>query len=128
MGGRGLPKHEQLLPPRGKAVSNQRIQEMMNHSHQILEIADLRNEASQNSSSLGFQDIWSPGSPPSLQLASAPSGLQPSSMALGHGSPGLLGHMLIPSQPVPLLPWLQTPTLLMSPTPHVLIQRTLSSS
>lgn len=60
---------------------------MMNHSHQILEITDLRNEASRNSSSLGFQDIWSPGSPPGPWLAPAPLALQPSTVAVGHGSP-----------------------------------------
>lgn len=72
VGGQGLPKHQQLLP-RGKAVSNHRIQKIMNHSHQILEITDLRNETSRNSSSLGFHDICSFGSPPGPQLTPAVS-------------------------------------------------------
>lgn len=50
---------------------------MMNHSHQILEIVHLRHEASQNSSSLGFQAVGFPGSPP------AP--------AAGHSPPARLG-------------------------------------
>ena len=88
MGRAGAPRAPTIFPPQGKAVSNHRIQEMMNHSHPILEIVDLRREASQNSSSLGFQDISFPGSPPAPAARRGPParlGLTPASrLALSH--------------------------------------------
>lgn len=72
-------------PTRREAASNHRIQEMMTHSHQILDITGLRNEASRNSSSLGSQDICCPGSPLGPRLAPVVSNAA-SSVAVGHSS------------------------------------------
>jgi hypothetical protein len=74
LGRAGAPHAPRLLLPQGKAVSNHRLQEMMTHSHQILEIVDLRHETSRNSSALDIQDISFPGFPPAPAALHSPPG------------------------------------------------------
>lgn len=116
MGGRGPDQH--VFPPSGKAVSNHRIQETMNHSHQLSEMTDLRTETSRNSSFPGLQGICSPG--PRLAPAFSSAALR---AAGGHSSPasavGAGGRLLARSPcAVPPVLWFQTPTPPMPPVPR----------
>ena len=120
------PEH-QVFPPRGKAVSNHKIQEMMNHSHRLLEITDLRTETSRNSSSPSLQDVCSPGSPgPQLAPAFSSAALQGSC-----GPPLARPQGCVPSTlPLdgPPCPVGSHPNSTGDPTSHVRIQQTLRRS
>lgn len=116
----GLLQHPPLLQPRGKAVWNHRIQEMMSQSHQILEIMDLRNEASQNSSCLGCHDARSPLVPTCVPFAPTASSVAVHQVLSWASVPGAQG--VFPGQ-FQLLPGLQTPTPLKTVCPMYAFSR-----